>query len=84
LALFKIFKGKDKTKLDAMPMNDGYAYYNTNNGLFYIDAEYPSENNSNQLVLDRRPINAQRAFYDSHNSTEIYKTYIKGISISNN
>ena len=55
MALFKIFKGNDKTKLDNMPKNDGYAYYNTNNGLFYIDANY---NTSNPNLIERKPINA--------------------------
>ena len=42
MALFKIFKGNDSTKLDEMPLVDGYAYYNTNNTNFYIDAFYPA------------------------------------------
>jgi len=41
LALFKIFKGNDKNNLDAKPLNDGYAYYNTDTTRFYIDAFYP-------------------------------------------
>ena len=41
MALFKIFKGNDKSNLDAKPLTDGYAYYNTDTRRFYIDAYYP-------------------------------------------
>ena len=40
MALFKIFKGNNKASLDNKAKVDGYAYYNTDNGLFYIDAYY--------------------------------------------
>ena len=51
MALFKIFKGSDSAKLTnpqatgyKVPV-DGYAYYDTSTKLFYIDADYSSNNN---------------------------------------
>lgn len=47
MALFKIFKGHDSSKLTDSSVEgyrdptDGYAYYDTSTKLFYIDAEYP-------------------------------------------
>ena len=47
MALFKIFKGSDSSKLTDSSVSgykvpvDGYAYYDTTTKLFYIDAEYP-------------------------------------------
>ena len=49
MALFKIFKGSDSTKLTDSSVNgyisptDGYAYYDTTTKLFYIDASYPGQ-----------------------------------------
>lgn len=96
MALFKIFKGNNKSNLDNMPKNDGYAYYNTNNGLFYIDAYYTptdeqikendpgiitDENDKNYgLILDRKSINAHSAFYDNIGN-KISDTYIKDVAL---
>lgn len=96
MALFKIFKGNNKSNLDGMPKNDGYAYYNTNNGLFYIDAYYtPTEKQSSEhdpdiitatddknygLILDRRPINAHSAFCDNLGKI-ISDTYIEDVAL---
>lgn len=61
MALFKIFKGNSSDKLlnpEAQGYKtpvDGYAYYNTSTGLFYIDADYGNG------TITRKPINAQCA-----------------------
>lgn len=97
MALFKIFKGNNKSNLNNMPKNDGYAYYNTNNGLFYIDAYYtPTEEQIREhdpgiitveddknygLILDRKPINAHSAFYDNIGN-KISETYIKNVTFN--
>lgn len=47
MALFKIFKGSESSKLTNPSATgyktpvDGYAYYDTTTKLFYIDAAYP-------------------------------------------
>lgn len=62
MALFKIFKGSDSSKLTDSSVSgykvpvDGYAYYDTTTKLFYIDAEYPGTNG-----VTRQPINAKKA-----------------------
>jgi len=71
LALFKIFKGRESNKITNpnasgyRQLTDGYAYYDTSTRLFYIDAEYPIENENgeltNEVELSRKPINAYRA-----------------------
>ena len=71
MALFKIFKGRESNKITDpnepgyKPLVDGYAYYDTSTKLFYIDAEYPVENENGQLTnnvqLARKPINAYHA-----------------------
>ena len=59
MALFKIFKGNETSKLtDANATGyrvptDGYAYYDTSSNLFYIDAAYGNDN-----TITREPINA--------------------------
>ena len=46
MALFKIFKGNNSSKLTDSSVSgyrtptDGYAYYDTSTKLFYIDADY--------------------------------------------
>ena len=46
MALFKIFKGSESSKLTNPSVTgyktpvDGYAYYDTTTNLFYIDADY--------------------------------------------
>ena len=89
MALFKIFKGNDISKLNNpsvegyMIPTDGYAYYNTNNQEFYIDADYAGDG-----TITRKPINAHYAYsagYDgASNPQKIDTTYIKEITISGN
>ena len=68
MALFKIFKGNDSGKITDPSIIgyrdpvDGYAYYDTSTKLFYIDAEYPvDDEHPNVLELRREPINAEGA-----------------------
>ena len=64
MALFKIFKGSDSSKLTDSTATgyktptDGYAYYDTSTKLFYIDAAYDS---SNPTTISRAAINADSA-----------------------
>ena len=68
MALFKIFRGTDISKLtnpaneEYIPLKDGYCYFDTTTGLFFIDAEVVKEDGTTEIV--RAPINANRAIYD--------------------
>lgn len=85
MALFKIFKGTDISKLtdpaneEYIPLKDGYCYFDTTTGLFFIDAEVVKEDGTTEIV--RAPINANRAIYDVVGQ-RINTTYIKDLSIS--
>ena len=40
MSLFKIFRGNSsRISIDVTPFHDGYAYFSTDDGGFYIDAE---------------------------------------------
>ena len=62
MALFKIFKGSDSSKITDSSVTgykvpvDGYAYYDTTTNLFYIDADYEG-----QGTITREPINAHHS-----------------------
>ena len=59
MALFKIFKGNDSTKLSnysTLPLVEGYAYYDLTTRKFYIDAMY-----GDATTLSRQPLNAENA-----------------------
>ena len=64
MALFKIFRGTDISKLtnpaneEYIPLKDGYCYFDTTTGLFFIDAEVVKEDGTTEIV--RAPINANR------------------------
>lgn len=82
MALFKIFKGTDVNKLQAkdengkfteVAFNDGYCYFDTTTGLFFIDAEIIHPNG--KIELTRAPINAGKAIYDI-NGNKIDETYL--------
>ena len=79
MALFKIFKGTDVNKLtnpaheDYIPLKDGYCYFDTTTGLFFIDAEVVKEDGTTGIV--RAPINASKAIYDI-NGDQIDHTYL--------
>ena len=85
MALFKIFRGTDISKLtnpaneEYIPLKDGYCYFDTTTGLFFIDAEVVKEDGTTEIV--RAPINANRAIYDVVGQ-RINTTYIKDLSIS--
>ena len=87
MALFKIFKGSDSSKITDSSVSgykipvDGYAYYDTSTNLFYIDADYEGHG-----TITREPINAHHAdsataatlAYAAENDTEgnsIINTY---------
>ena len=78
MALFKIFKGTDISKLtnpaheEYIPLKDGYCYFDTTTGLFFIDAEVVKEDGTTEIV--RAPINANRAIYDVYGNKidEVY------------
>jgi hypothetical protein len=82
MALFKIFKGTDVNKLQAkdengkfteVAFNDGYCYFDTTTGLFFIDAEIVHPDG--KIELTRAPINAGKAIYDI-NGNKIDETYL--------
>lgn len=73
MALFKIFKGSNTDKLldpNQITLTDGYCYFDTNTGLFYIDAERPDKDENGNLTgssrLSRGPINAYSAIADAN------------------
>lgn len=81
MALFKINKGSNTQRLTNpnymegeenkyIQPKDGYCYFDTSTGLFFIDAE-----NENGDVV-RAPLNASRAIYDAHGES-IDQTYVK-------
>ena len=85
MALFKVNKGSNTQRLTNVnytenggyiPPKDGYCYFDTSTGLFFIDAE----NSSGNVI--RAPINANKAISDV-NGNQIDTTYETQASVTN-
>ena len=74
MALFKIYRGKS-TDLDKVKKVDGYAYFCTDDGSFWIDYTSGKDEGGNEII-ERKKINA--------NALEELKTAVDEIEIPDN
>lgn len=93
MALFKIEKGlKEKLSTNRPNAIEGYCYFTTNDGKFYIDIAGPEKNSKPlpaEIGVNRICLNADKADRDSEGNN-IFNTYatkndaVGNVTISNN
>lgn len=74
MALFKVLRG-NKTNLPQQELHDGYAWYTTDEGGFYIDAEVSSNNVVRKKINDADNVTVSSSHFSSTN----LKTVLEGL-----